>query len=94
MSNLARDVATFPPRMQVLAIVAGTVHALAYCPLLREIAEALDRSRPTISHHIAALHDDRLIVHYTGSLRCITTDLGRNVGLELLNAHRTASNGT
>lgn len=77
LAKLASEIPEhLPPRLRVLVLVWRASLTMRYSPYLLEVADALGRASSTLTNHIAALADDRLVVHLTGSRRVAITYTG------------------
>lgn len=65
-----------PPSLRVLVLVWRASLTMRYCPFLSEVATALGRSNSTITGHVAALSDDRMVAHLNSAKRVAITYAG------------------
>lgn len=95
LAKLASDIPDhLPAGLRVLVLVWRASLTMRYSPYLSEVATALGRSNSTITGHVAALNDDRMVAHLTGCRRVAITYMGAALAQSIVLDARTTAKAT
>lgn len=91
LAKLASEIPEqLPAGLRVLVLVWRASLTMQYCPFLIEVAAALGRAPSTITGHVAALSDDRLVAHLNSAKRVAITYAGAALAQSIVIDARTA----